>query len=112
MSIRTPVRILYYYPYLNFDTGSPKAMVQFIDTLDRSIFQPVYHSSGDGPLTEALAARGVAIVGGSADHVTISRPLAALSAIYRQAALLRKWKIDILHANGFFWNEDLILAAW
>jgi glycosyltransferase involved in cell wall biosynthesis len=106
------IRVLYYYPYLNFDTGSPKAMAQFIETLDRAIFQPVYCATESGPLTEALQARGVEIVPGNADAISFRNPLAAALAIRRQAALLKAWGIHLLHANCFPWNTDLILAAW
>lgn len=110
--MRDKIRILNYYPHLQFDTGSPKAMANFIESLDRAIFQPVYCAGGSGPLVDALAARGVEIVRGQADSVTFRRPLAALAAIRRQSALLKSWRIDILHAHSLFWNTDLILAAW
>src|ERR1035437_9671403 len=106
------IRILYYYPCLHFDTGSPKALVNFIESLDGAVFEPVYCAAGDGPLTEALTARGVEIVHGHVDSVTFRRPLAALAVIRRQAGLLKSWRIDVLHAHRLFWNTDLILAAW
>src|ERR1039458_7076343 len=98
--MRDKIRILYYYPHLQFDTGSPKAMANLIESLDRAIFQPVYCAGGNGPLLEALVARGVEIVRGQADGVTFRRPLAALAAIRRQAGLLKSWKIDVLHAHA------------
>ena len=106
------IRILYYYPCLHFDTGSPKALVNFIESLDGAVFEPVNCAAGDGPLTEALTARGVEIVHGHVDSVTFRRPLAALAVIRRQAGLLKSWRIDVLHAHRLFWNTDLILAAW
>jgi glycosyltransferase involved in cell wall biosynthesis len=110
--MRDKIRVLNYCPVLQFDTGSPKAMTNFIESLDRTIFQPVYCAGGNGPLVEALAARGVETVRGQADGVTFRRPFAALAAIRRQSTLLRSWRIDILHAHALFWNTDLILAAW
>ena len=104
-------RVLYFYPYLQFDTGSPKAMVQFIDLLDRRVFTPVYCAPGTGPLTEALVSRGVEIVPYREDEVSFRRPAAAVAAIYRQAKLLKQWNIDLIHANCFPWNTDLLLAA-
>lgn len=106
------IRVLYFYPYLNFDTGSPKAMVQFIDTLDRSMFEPVYCALGEGPLPSVLAAHGVEIVAAETAPVNVCSPFAAIRAIARHRAALRSWKIDLLHANCFPWNTDLILAAW
>jgi glycosyltransferase involved in cell wall biosynthesis len=110
--MRDKIRILYYYPSLHFDTGSPKAMTSLIESLDRAVFQPVYCAAGEGPLTEALVSRGVEIVRGQADGVTFRRPLAGIAAIRRQLALLKAWRIDVLHAHAFLWNTDLILAAW
>ena len=106
------IRILYYHRGLDFDTGSPRAMAQFIDSLDLSVFQPVYCASGDGPLPRALRAAGVEIVSGEAGSVSYLHPLDGLAAIFRQIGRLKRWKIDLLHMNGFFWNTDLVLAAW
>jgi glycosyltransferase involved in cell wall biosynthesis len=111
-SRRDTFRILYFYPYVNFDTGSPKAMVQFIQTLDTDVFHPMYCAPGPGPLTAELAMRGVEIVHGTADSINFRNPLAALAAINRQSKLLKSWRVDLLHANSFVWNTDLILAAW
>ena len=86
--------------------------MNFIQSLDRSVFQPVYCAAGEGPLVDALMAHGVEIVRGQAESATFRRPLAGLSAIRRQAALLKSWRIDVLHAHALFWNTDLILAAW
>jgi len=88
-------------------------MANFIESLDRAVFQPVYCAAGDGPLVEALVTRGVEIVRGEeTDCVTFRRPLAGLAAIRRQFVLLQAWKIDVLHINAFLWNTDLVLAAW
>jgi glycosyltransferase involved in cell wall biosynthesis len=56
--------------------------------------------------------RGVEIVHGTADSINFRNPLAALAAINRQSKLLKSWRVDLLHANSFVWNTDLILAAW
>src|SRR3954451_15311087 len=94
-SMPEKVRILYYYPYLEFDTGSPKALVQFIDSLDRNIFTPVYCAPGAGPLTDAMAARGVEIVPLAKEELLSPlAPLAAIRAIRRQAGRLKSWNID------------------
>jgi glycosyltransferase involved in cell wall biosynthesis len=86
--------------------------MSFVASLDRTIFEPVFLSDGEGPLTEAFAARGVEIVRGRGVSVSIRHPFDAFGAIRRQAIQLKSWRIDLLHANGFFWNTDLILAAW
>ena len=105
-------RILYLHPGQNIDTGSPKAMMCFIAALDRTMFEPVFLSDEDGPLTGAFRARGAGIVRGRGASVSFRHPLDAFGAIRRQAIQLKSWKIDLLHANGFFWNTDVILAAW
>jgi glycosyltransferase involved in cell wall biosynthesis len=84
----------------------------FVASLDRTIFEPVFLSDGDGPLTEALAARGVEIVRGRGVSVSFRHPFGALGAIRRSATLLKSRKIDLIHVHGFLWNTDLILAAW
>jgi glycosyltransferase involved in cell wall biosynthesis len=104
-------RLLYFYPDLNYDTGSPKAMVQFINLLDRRVFTPVYCAEGKGPLTEILEARGVEIIPWRENMLNLQRPFAAVGAIRRQAKLLKQWKIDLIHANCFPWNSDLLVAA-
>jgi len=86
--------------------------MNLIASLDRAIFEPVFLSDGDGPLAEALGAGGVEIVRGRGVGVSFRHPFHAFGAIGRQAIHLKSWKIDLLHANGFFWNTDVILAAW
>jgi glycosyltransferase involved in cell wall biosynthesis len=109
--MRDKIRVLYFYPYLNFDTGSPKAMVQFIDLLDRSLFTPIFYAIDTGPLTQALSERDVEILQGEAISLTFEHPFAGLAAVRRQAELLKSWKIDLLHANCFAWNPDLVFGA-
>lgn len=104
-------RVLYVYPYLNFDTGSPKAMAQIIDVLDRRLFDPVYGAAGEGPLTRALVERGVEIVPWPLGTASLRRPVASMSAIRRQAQMLKRQRIDLVHANCFPWNTDVLLAA-
>lgn len=104
-------RVLYVYPYLQFDTGSPKAMVQILDVLDRELFEPVFCANGEGPLTKALAERGVEIVNWPIGTACLAQPLGSVREIARQASLLREHRIDLIHANCFPWNTDILLAA-
>ena len=106
------VRVLYYYSGPHFNTGSPKALAGLIDCLDRSHFEPLFLASLDGPLVEALAARGVETVRGQVGSVTYRRPLAGLRQIRRQATLLRSSRVDLVHVNEFGWNTDLVFGAW
>jgi len=52
-------KILYYYAWQHFDTGSPKALAGLIDAMDRSRFEPMFVANGDGQLIEALIATRV-----------------------------------------------------
>ena len=110
-SRRDPIRVLYYYPATNFDSGSPRALAAFIEGLDQTAVHPLFLAVSDGPLLEALRGRGAEILRGTAGSISYRRPFAALAAVRRQMAHLKAWKIDILHANDIFWNTDLILAA-
>ena len=109
---RSRARILYHYSSQQFDTGSPKALVAMIGLLDRARFEPVYLATGDGPLIDALAAQNVRIVRGEVTSVSYRHPLAALGKALRQARLLRRLEINLLHMNEFGWNQDLVLGAW
>ncbi len=83
-----------------------------IGLLDRARFEPVYLATGDGPLIDALAAQNVRIVRGEVTSVSYRHPLAALGKALRQARLLRRLEINLLHMNEFGWNQDLVLGAW
>jgi glycosyltransferase involved in cell wall biosynthesis len=106
------IRVLYFQPSLDFHTGSPRALASFIESLDCEVFEPLFCAATDGPLVEALRARGVGILRGGGHTVRWRHPWASVAAIRRQARQLKSWRIDVLHAHGFFWNTDLILAAW
>lgn len=110
-SRRDPIRVLYYYPGTNFDTGSPKAAAAFIGGLDKTAVHPLFCAESDGPLVAELRQRGAEILSGTAGSISYRRPFAALAALRRQMARLKAWKVDVLHAHDMFWNTDLILAA-
>jgi glycosyltransferase involved in cell wall biosynthesis len=107
-----PKRVLYFYPHLNVDTGSPMVLLRMVDLLDRRRFTPLFLSSGEGPLTSALRERHVEIVHGTIGEVTPRALVASSRAVWRQRALLRDLAIDLVHLNHFGWNQDLVVAAW
>lgn len=105
-------RILYFYDYQHFDTGSPKAMVSLIDSLDLKNFSPLFLASGEGDLINEMKKRNIPIIPGGAESISLKNSFKSLFSIYNQIKMLRKHKIDILHMNEFGWNTDLILASW
>jgi glycosyltransferase involved in cell wall biosynthesis len=107
-----PARILFYYGSQQFDTGSPKALVEQIELLDRARFTPLFLARGEGPLLPELEKRGVEIVRGPVATVSLRRPLAAVAAVRSQMRALRRIGVDLLHVNEMGWNLDLVLAAW
>jgi glycosyltransferase involved in cell wall biosynthesis len=111
-TLRSPLRVLYYFAGTHTDSGSPKALLGMIDVLDRSRVTPLFLTSGDGPLIEALEERGVEIVRAQQPEVVSPKhPFVALRNIRRFARLLSEHRIDLLHVNEFGWNMDLVLAG-
>src|SRR4051794_14675038 len=96
-SASSPKRVLYFYPHLNVDTGSPMVLLRMVEGLDRRRFKPFFLSRGEGPLTEALRERQVEIIRGNVDELTQRAPMHGARAVFRQRALLRDHKIDLLH---------------
>jgi glycosyltransferase involved in cell wall biosynthesis len=105
------VRILYFYPSHHFNSGSPKVLVAMIDALDRERYEPLFWATGEGPLTDELTRRGVALLRGPAGAVSRRHPVAALRRVVAQARTLRRAGIDLLHVNEYSWNLDLVLGA-
>jgi len=106
-----PRNVLYYYSYLQTDTGSPRALMGLVEVLDRSRFRPLLLAHGRGPLVDEMGRRGVALLEARAGQLSARHPVRAWSAIRRQMALLRRERIDLVHLNEFGWNLDLVAAA-
>jgi glycosyltransferase involved in cell wall biosynthesis len=105
------INILYYYASLQFDTGSPKSMVNMISTLERSKYQPLFLANGKGKLVDVLNELEVGIISGNVETQSVKSPIKFVKAIYRQVKLLKANSIDIVHMNNFGWNEDIVIAA-
>src|SRR5690349_23517616 len=110
--LRSPLRVLYYFAGTHTDSGSPKALLGMIDLLDRSRVTPLFLTSGEGPLLDALRERGVEIIRAQQPAVVNpTHPLDAVRRIRWFARLLSDHRIDVLHVNEFGWNMDLVLAG-
>lgn len=105
------MRILYFYPSHQFNSGSPKALVAMIDALDRAHYEPLFWATGDGPLIAEMTGRGVTLLRGPAGSVNRRHPAAAFRAVTSKVRALRCAHIDLLHVNEYSWNLDLVLAA-
>jgi len=107
----TRARILYSYGWSHMDTGSPRALVSVVESLQASRFDPVFLAGQEGPLVSLLRDRGAEIARGAAASVTFRRPWSALAAVRRQLLRLKSLRIDLLHLNEAGWNFDLVIAA-
>lgn len=105
------MRILYYYSAQGADTGSPKVLLSLIDALDRARHDPLFWARADGALMLEMERRGVTILRGPAGEVTWRKPWSAVRRVFAMARALRGAEIDVLHANEFGWNLDIVLGA-
>lgn len=105
-------KILYYYAFQHFNTGSPKALAGLIAAMDRSRFEPIFLATGDGPLIEALSSQGVRIVRHHVRSISYRHPLRGITQLRRLTACLDEIRPDVVHVMGFDWNLDLVIAAW
>ncbi|HWO89858.1 MAG TPA: glycosyltransferase family 4 protein [Gemmatimonadales bacterium] len=103
--------MLYHYPSLHLDTGSPKALLTVIDAVRSCGVTPLFLAKGEGPLTDALRARAVEIVEGTGGDISWRTPLASVRRLSRMLDLLREHSIHVVHNNELGWNTDLLFAA-
>lgn len=106
-----PIKVLYYYSSAQIDTGSPRAMLRMIDSLDRKRFQPAFIASGKGSLIDELRSREVEIISGEVASVSWKNPLRLISRVRDKCRMLREFGIDLIHMNEPGWNSDIVLAA-
>ncbi|HLS46951.1 MAG TPA: glycosyltransferase family 4 protein [Gemmatimonadales bacterium] len=105
------MRIAYFYTTQQFDTGSPHVLAGIVDALDRERHTPLFLATGEGPLVDALEARGVEIIPAQVGDISWRHPFEAARRIAGSAALLRRIGADVLHVNEFGWNLDIVLGA-
>ncbi|HLS46949.1 MAG TPA: glycosyltransferase family 4 protein [Gemmatimonadales bacterium] len=106
------MRILYFYSWQHFNTGSPKMLATMLEMVDRERHFPLFLATGDGPLVGELEARGVEILRGRVTELTVGRPFHGSRRTAAAALWLRRNRIDLLHVNEFGWNLDLVVGAW
>ena len=106
------MRILYFYSWQHFTTGSPKMLATTVELVDRSRHQPFFLATGDGPLVDALRERGAEILHRPVQEVAAGQPLRASGNVMGAARWLKRNRIDLLHVNEFGWNQDIVLGAW
>ena len=104
-------RIAYCYSSVKLDTGSPRALLQMIDSLDRARFTPVFIAMGEGPLIDAMKERDVEIVHSTVSSVSLKNLFDLISAVLAKMRLLKRISAGILHMNEPGWNTDIVLAA-
>ncbi len=106
------MRILYFYSWQHFTTGSPKMLATTVELVDRSRHEPLFLATADGPLVSELSGRGVEILRRPVREIGVGRPLNASGSVMGAARWLRRQRIDLLHLNEFGWNQDIVLGAW
>jgi glycosyltransferase involved in cell wall biosynthesis len=106
------MRILYFYSWQHFTTGSPKMLATTVELVDRARHEPFFLATAEGPLVAALAERGAGILRRPVQEIEAGRPFRASARVLRAARWLRQHRIDLLHVNEFGWNQDIVLGAW
>ena len=106
-----PLKVLYYYSSTQVDTGSPRAMLRMIDSLNRDEFHPAFMASGTGSLIDELRGRNVEIIEGKVASVSWRHPLRFIQSVRAKRSLLKQFAVDLVHMNEPGWNSDLVLAA-
>ena len=105
------IKIAYQYSSSRLDTGSPRALLQMVDSLDRTRFSPAFFIDGEGALVDAMRARDVEIVPSAVSSVSWRNPVKMLNAVREKMRILAKMDARILHMNEPGWNSDVVLAA-
>jgi glycosyltransferase involved in cell wall biosynthesis len=106
------MRILFFYSWQHFTTGSPKMLATTVELVDRTRHEPFFLATAEGPLVTALAERGAGILRRPVQEVEAGRPWRASGSVVRAARWLKEHRIDLLHVNEFGWNQDIVLGAW
>lgn len=104
-------RILYHFSGQGALTGSPRALLTMIDSLDRDRFEPAFLGASTGPLADELGARKVEIIDCRVASASWREPLTSIMNVREKRRLLVQSKVDIVHMNESGWNSDLVLAA-
>lgn len=106
-----PIRVVYHYSSVRLDTGSPRALLQMVESLDRSRFSPVFIADGEGELVDAMRQRAVEILKSAVNNLSWRNPVSLIAAVREKLKLLKAADAGILHMNEPGWNSDIVLAA-
>jgi glycosyltransferase involved in cell wall biosynthesis len=105
-------RILFVYPWMHANTGSPRMLLNLIGALDRRRFEPVFLALGEGKLVDEMRANDVEIVQGALRNCSLKSPFHLATQARESAAQLKAWNIALVHINTWCWNLDLCFGAW
>lgn len=106
-----PIKVIYHYSGDKVDTGSPRALLQMIDSLDRVRFQPAFIGPGAGPLIDELHKRDIETIDSEVTSASWRVPIKTIARLREKRLLLEKLGADIVHVNEPGWNSDIVLAA-
>lgn len=106
-----PIKVIYHYSGDKVDTGSPRALLQMIDSLDRVRFQPAFIGPGAGPLIDELHKRDIETIDSEVTSASWRVPIKTIARLREKRLLLEKLEADIVHVNEPGWNSDIVLAA-
>lgn len=109
--MKRTIKVLYHFSGRGALTGSPRALLTMIDSLDRERFQPAFLGAGMGPLADELRARQVGILECVVKSVSWREPSTSIVQVRDKGRLLEQSRVDIVHMNETGWNSDLVLAA-
>jgi glycosyltransferase involved in cell wall biosynthesis len=110
--MKKPLRVLFHFAGQEIDTGSPRALVNHIDVLDRTEIEPWFLATAEGHLSGALRSRGVPVMIDNPSSISYLRPITSLRNVMRFKRQLTEWNVDVLHINELGWNADVAIAAW
>ena len=82
------MRILFFYSWQHFPTGSPKMLATTVELVDRTRHEPLFLATAEGPLVTALAERGAGILRRPVQEVEAGRPWRASGSVVRAARLV------------------------
>jgi glycosyltransferase involved in cell wall biosynthesis len=105
-------RILYIHGVAQIG-GAERELLTWLKFLDRERFQPYVVCPGDGPLATELENLQV-------PHASVSLPAwrKLFHVFWRPVAIIqlirviRRWRIDVLHVNDYWWAPVGIIAGW
>lgn len=109
-NLKTMYRILYVSRTAQIG-GGEVSLLNLVKRLDKELFLPIVVVSTEGPLVERLKAIGVRTKLTPLMEFSRHKWLSFFIAAIRLAFLIRKEKIDLVHANSIYVAEQSYLAG-